>query len=445
MTDTIATINAALAQPPGSTQVLDEALRLFFSSGYSYYRDRALLDHPSIQDPTPWLGERRILEHLAGGRWTGAFLRCAIEYIYSTGLLVRGFVDAPIDELGAMLLRYSSYGIAVFDDRSGDDPAALLALRAQTEDPLLRRVLLCAAIASSSPVSDALIAELDDLGGVPSKLVRRAFIAMGVERASRWIARRIDALPGGQGADAARERYYALVVLFVALGAPLDRATNDQLLAAFEGLATSGYHGWHELGPYLARESADRASVARELAVRAASSEAALRDRWIEVMQTVLAAAVDRGESIDPWFDAHLDAAVAANGGGTTQPGFLRVLAAIGVERAEVVLDRAWPRYGQAYLPFVLLLPNFSAGYVQKLADALVAAREDKALLDAMVILPLSTLGTALIPALQRALAEIKPKKPFVTKLCKQLAPQDAAALSAWLEARPEPKKSKKK
>lgn len=445
MSDAIATINAALAQPPGSTQALDEALRLFFSSRYSYYGDRAQFTHPSIQDPTPWLGERRILEHLAGGRWTGAFLRCEIEPLYNAGLLVRGFADAPIDELGPMLLRYSSHGIPVFETRTGDDPDALLTLREQSEDPLLRRVLLCAAIASSSPVPDALFAQLDVTSGVPASLVYRAFVAAGVERASRWVAQRIDALPGGSSADEANERYYALAELFSVLGAPLDRATNDRLLAAYERFATIGYHGWHALGQSLGRVHGDRIRVAREFALRATASEPALRDRWIEGMQATLAVAVDHGDAIDAWFDAHLDAAIAANGGGSTQPGFLRLLYAIGVERAEAVLDRAWPRYAQVFLPFVLLLPNFSEAYVQKLADALVAARDDKALLDAMVILPLSTAGASLVPALQRSLEQIKPKKPFVTRLCKQLAPEDAAALSAWLESRPEPKKSKKK
>lgn len=445
MSDAIATINAALAQPPGSPRALDEALRLFFSPQYSYYRDRAQFTHPSIQDPTPWLGERAILEHLAGGRWTGAFLRCQIEYVYNSGLLVRGFADAPFDELAEALLRYPSYAIAVFDSRTGDDPAALLALREKSEDPLLRRVLLCAAIASSSAVPDALIAQLDTYSGVQSALVFRAFVAMGVERASRWVAPRIDALPTGASAQDARERHGALLTLFEVFGAPLDRASNDRLLAEYERFATIGYYGWSELGQWLARARHDHCDLARAFVERAAASEPSLRDRWIEATQLVLSAAVERGVAVDPWFDPHLDAAIAANGGGVSQPGFLQLLASIGAERAEAVLDRAWQRYAQAYRPFMLLLPNFSEGYVQKLADALVAAREDKELLDMFAILPLSTVGSSLVPALQRALAEIKPKKTFVTKLCKQLAPADAAALGAWLETRPEPKKGKKK
>jgi hypothetical protein len=444
MTALIDAINDALAQPPGSTQLLAEAMGYFLSPRHQYYGpDRARLAHPAIADGPPWMGEHRILEHLAGGRWSTAFLALENKYVTHTSLVLRGFAEAPFDEVAALLSALPGLANNLFAERVGDDPAALLALRAQCSDPLSASALLFAAIAADPSPPAAIEAQCNLSGAVSPKLVRRALLALGPQRAAALVDAQLAALSTVDE----QERLWQLCALGPLLGPALDRGTIDRVFSAFDAFDPYGAASRCEsFGEHLALHHPALSEAASLLLSRVdACTDDASRARWTRALHRVLGALAQRKERIDPSFDHAIDPAIAAPLGGPARDAVNIVLESIEPARAEAILDRAWQRYAGLVDRFWFLRGGLSDAYLLRLAEALVAAREDPALLELLIILRFSWLGAPFVAALQSALADVKPKKTFVSKLLKTLSPTDGAALSSWLETRPEPKKSKKK
>jgi hypothetical protein len=444
MTALIDAINDALAQPPGNPQLLAEAMRYFLSPQHQYYGpERKQLAHPAIADGPPWMGEHRILEHLAAGRWSTAFLSLENKYVTHTSLVLRGFAEAPIDEVAALLTALPGLAKDLFVERVGDDPASILALRAQCADPLSASALLFAAIAAHRDPPPAIEAECDRWGALPPKLVRRALAALGPQRAAALIDAQLASLP----ADDEQERLWQLCALGPLLGPALDRATIDRVFIAFDAFDPYGAATRCEsFGEHLALHHPALSEAATLLLSRVdASADDASRARWTRALHRVLGALARRNAPIEPSFDHAIDPALAAPLGGPARDAVNLVLGSIGPARAEAVLDRAWQRYAGPVDRFWFLRDGLSEAYLLRLAEALVALRDEPPLLDVLMILPFAWLGSPFVAALQSALADVKPKKTFVTKLLRALSPTDGAALSSWLETRPEPKKSKKK
>ncbi len=444
VTALIDAINQALAQPPGNPALLAEAMRYFLSAQHQYYGpERKQLAHPAIAEGPPWMGEHRILEHLAGGRWSTAYLSLENKYVTHSSLVLRGFAAAPIDEVAELLTALPGLAPNLFAERVGDDPSALLSMRAQCADPLAASALLFAAIAAHSDPPPAIEAECDRWGSVPPKLARRALAALGPKRAAAIVDRLLAALPTNDE----QERLGQLCALGPLLGPAIDDGAVERALRAFDAFDPYGAASRCEsFGAHLAVHHPELAQAASMLLARIDTcADEATRAGWTRALHRVLGALAQRGLPIDPRFDRALDPALAASlGGGPSRDAVNLVLGSIEPERAEAVLDRAWQQYARPVDRFWLLRDGLSESLLLRVAEALVEQREEPALFDALIILPLAWLGSPFVAALQRALADVKPKKTFVTKLLRALSPEDGAAFSSWLETRPEPKKSKK-
>jgi hypothetical protein len=435
MDDLIERINAALQQPPGSTQLLDEALRAVIRSGLD---TRQVV----LAGPSPggyWETLHAILVHLAGGPWRDAYSAADLWQMGHEPLLALGLADAPIELVETAIQRVWTVADPLLL-RRGEDPETLLAMAERFDGHPTQQALICAAIARSKPVSPALEQRWTMENSVNVEACERAFEALGPERAGAVVRRRLVQYDGEGPHDF---RYQALAPLLERLGPSLDDATVDAVFDRAE-LITRTASGWSGVGDLLGRHRAHWsykiAQIERRI-LACASDET--RAGWRHAMRALLNEMASAKVAIDPALDQYIDPAAAALVTDAEWNMVKRLLDAIGLERSDAVLDAAVQQYAKPTDVLRFIKPGLSPRQIDRMAEAYVGTQFDGSPSYVAAGTNIAPLGPEFTASLMKALADVKPKKGFLTTLSRKLDPQAFATLSAWLETRPEPKPKK--
>ena len=432
MTPLLDSLRDALVGPSGRRDLLPDVLRAVLARQI----DPAAL--PPAPGAAPHAALDAMLRHLADGPWFDAFLALDDTGSGHEDLLVLGFRDAPLDAVRALVSRgwiVTERLLAARDDRADD----LVALFESLQETPAAQPALTAALARERPVRAGLedAWTLTNLQHLP--LARAAFENLGPARTDAVVARvlvRFD--------DQPEFRHEALIPLLMRVGPWFDETSIDRIFARAE-LLGDGYMAWEEWGARLAA-SGETAFVLAQLDRRAASlADPALRDGWRRAARSLLDRAVSAGFALEPAHDASIDPAGAARLNHDAWSATLRLLRAIPLARAEAALDGAFERYEHPSDCLRFVMKGLSDAHLARVAAAIVAVRDDAARPHLLRGTNLRPYGPGLVDGLQVALADVLPKRAFLTSLERNLEAADYARLAAWLETRPPPKRGGKK
>lgn len=423
-------LQQALAQPAGAGRsLLEPALKAYFSNQLRGELDvggrRCQLNRPPDADA--------VFRHLAGGTWASELVRQRLVAMAFDWVLSLGFRDAPFADVEAFAAINEIPLARILDARDGIDPPQVLldySKRASTRRK--KSAALAAAIAVMQPVPVGVEAELElnEAGWAP--LMRKALRALGPERASEVALRQLRSADGETSSDRALFQSQALSSVLECFGPYLTPSAEQVVAERIEALASVRAQSWEAAGERLAR------SGEWEAVIRFVSGRLPGHAGWRRAMRPILGARVRTGWAIPPELDELVDPGAAAKLGYDEWKVVLQLLRALPAERAEKLLaDATYERPADA-LRF--LIPGLSEAMLARLAQLHVSLRDEPTAKDALIATDLRPLGAAFGPALQAALAEVKPKPGYLKALQRNLDPPVFAALSTWLEQRPPPK-----
>lgn len=423
-------VTAALSQPAGANAALiDSLLAAYFSNalpgelvaGTHTYK----LHVPEEAD--------KLFRHVAGGTWAPALVRAKLPAMAHDRLLALGFKDAPWSDVEAFVA-INSIPIARMLELREDAPDVLLAFAKTATARRVKNGALAAAIARSNPVPEGMESEFDLTEAGWSPLLRAALKALGPERASAVAIRTMRL----HDEDEPQLRSQAIIPVLECFG-PLFSPTGEHRLAErVEELsrAPGSYQWWEEVGSRLA------SSHEWDAVIAFARSRLEVSSGWRRALRVILDERVRTGWKFDASFEELIDPAHAAQQGYDVRKSALRLLEAIPAARAEVLLTGAsWVQPADA-LHF--LRAGFSDAYLDRIAELLVSLADDPAHKDTLIATSLRPLGSRFGKALERALADVKPKQSFLNALERNLDAPVFAELSTWLALRPPPKPKKK-
>lgn len=424
-------LTEALAQPAGANAALLEPLLDTFFHGKL---PREVAAGPRTYKLGAPEDADKLLRHVAGGSWASALVKLKLPAMAHDRLLALGFKDAPLADVEAFLA-LNSIPIARILEAREDAAEALVELaKKHAGSKRIRNAALAAAIARSSPVPPELERDFDlaEAGWAP--LLRAALKALGPERATPVALRtmkRFDASP--------ELRWQALVDVLECFGPFFTPDGEHRIAERVEELSTApgaSHEWWEEVGQRLA------ASGEWDAAIAFVRSRLPVNAHWRRTMRALLDERVHTGWALDPAFDEFIDPAHAATLSYDVRQCALRLLESLPAERAEKLLSHAaWVQPADV-LRF--LRGGMSDAWLDRVAETLVSLRDDHEHKNTLVATNLRPLGTRFGKALERALAEVKPRPGFLAALERNLDAPVFAGLSTWLAVRPEPKRTKK-
>lgn len=417
--DLLALLPEAAASPAGSKpELVSPALVAYFDNKLP----RDLTKSPEDADT--------LFRHLAGQTWAGELVKLGHMAMAHDRILALGFRDAAWPDVEAFIARNSIPTGRILHARLGRDPAEILvALSEKATSKRVKNAALAAAIAVKSDVVTPQF-DLLEIGWAP--LQRAALQALGPEGASEVVLRTLRTFD-----DQPEFRFQALAPVLVSFGPPLTAAAVAAIVERVELIRGEKHElmGWEGVGEQLARSEQWEPGLA--FLLRCAGRQPG----WRLATRAFLSTAVASGFPIDPALDEFIDPASAARGTSDVWKLTNRLLTAVGTERASKLLLDAHLDQPRDLLRFVV--KNLSPAALARFAEVHVSLRDDPDAKDALIATRLQDLGPAFGDALQVALADVKPKQGYLKALQRNLEPTAWAALDAWLQRRPAPKKKK--
>lgn len=426
----VVAIQKALGEAPGHPALVDDALRAVFS--FQLHAPQ-LTDDPRAR-AAPHAVLHEMLTHLAAGPWHARFVALELNSVQHEALVIAGFAAASLPEVEWLIKqnwRVTEGLLAARDDA----PEALLALAERLRGKPAENPALLTALGRLAVIADGLEDALTLANCSLAATAERAFTALGPTRTARVVERvlaRFDHTP--------EFRSQSLIPMLERVGPWLNARALDAVLTRAE-LLSNTYLAWEDWGQRLG-QNADTRFVLGAVAARIAQhDDPGLRDGWRRAARMLLDRATHRGFVPSPDDDVFIDPAGAARGNDDVWMATRRLLNAIGPTRAEAVLTAAFAGYRAPCEAVRFAVSGMSPGYLSRVAEAMVAVRDDPAFSDLLAISDLKPFGPGFVDALIEALRDLRPRRAFVKHLERNLSVGDYNRLSIWLETRPPPKR----
>lgn len=379
-----------------------------------------------------------LLDRVVGAPWRALH----VPTFAATGPLpdevtVLGYADAPLAEVEALLEKNTLVTEALFTARR-DSAKALLALAERSQIDRVWNVATAVALTRMK-------GEPEEEIEARWTLLDSGSAALGVAALRRLTPRRAGAviertLHMNDGEPEFRDQ--ALLAVLPLLGPWVDAGAVDAVLSRAEELCDDKLE-WASVADRLA-DGADHDWLLGTLHARAAAALSEPRRRGLQsALRAVLRARVHLGGSIPDTFDLAIDPA------GTDhyrdREASVALLATLPADRAERVLDDAWPRYREPREALWFLRDGLSDAYARRIAQLVVDGRDDDATRNVAVATGhgLRPLGPRMATMIAEAIGDEPIKARFRAHLARVLDPAVAQALEATLSARPEKKKAR--